>query len=124
METFNNQHPVTYATIQQEDGKQIAVVHPAYIVTYKSQPGPPELLDLDAPFIPSVESPSEVGEMSSIPFEKWHAMPQEIERKVDESPEESSHHEVAVNSEIGHQSSNSDQLKYYGGFLPLIPGQK
>nr|CAH0113789.1 unnamed protein product [Daphnia galeata] len=124
METFNNQHPVTYATIQQEDGKQIAVVHPAYIVTYKSQPGPPELLDLDAPFIPSVESPSEVGEMSSIPFEKWHAMPQEIERKGDESPEESSHHEVAVNSEIGHQSSNSDQLKYYGGFLPLIPGQK
>ncbi|XP_046634848.1 proline-rich protein 36-like [Daphnia pulicaria] len=125
MESFNNQHPVTYATIQQEDGKQIAVVHPAYIVTYKSQPGPPELLDLDAPFVPSVESPSEVGEMSSIPFEKWHAMPQEIERKGDESPEESSHHETAVNSQTGKQQpSGGDQLKFYGGFLPLIPGQK
>ncbi|XP_032785069.2 titin [Daphnia magna] len=124
MESFNNQQPVTYATIQQEDGKQIAVVHPAYIVTYKSQPGPPELLDLDAPFVPSVESPSEIGEMSSIPFEKWHALPQEIERKGEESPKETSHRGVGDSSQIGHQSSGSDQLKYYGGFLPLVPGQK
>ncbi|XP_057375823.1 BRD4-interacting chromatin-remodeling complex-associated protein-like [Daphnia carinata] len=121
MESFNNQQPVTYATIQQEDGKKIAVVNPAYIVTYKSQPGPPELLDLDAPFVPSVESPSEVGEMSSIPFEKWHALPQEIERKGEESPEEISQRGVVDSSQIGHQSSGSDQLKYYGGFLPLIP---
>ena len=114
MEAFNNpQQPVTYSTIQQEDGKQIAVVHPAYIVTYKPQP--PELIDLDAPFIPSVESASKEGEMSSIPFEKWHAMPQEIERKGEEAA--IAHHEI--NAPI-----TSDKFEYQGGFLPLIPQHK
>lgn len=56
-QSFNQLGPVKYSTIQQEDGKQIAVVHPAYIVTYRAKPGVPDLYDLDAPFQPSQQAP-------------------------------------------------------------------
>ena len=52
-DSFSQLAPVKYSTIEQEDGKQIAVVHPSYVVTYK--PGAPELIDLEAPFITSAD---------------------------------------------------------------------
>lgn len=116
-QSFNYQEPVTYSTIQQEDGKQIAVVHPAYIVTYKNRPGPPSLESLDAPFIPSIETPLEEGEMSSIPFEKWHAMHHEDDRATagsqDTLPQASNQHQQTAGSGI------SPSL--HGGFVPFDP---
>lgn len=120
VEKITNQNPATYATIQQEDGKQIAVVHPAYIVTYKSRSGSPELVDLDIPFIPSVESPSSEGELTSIPFEKWHVMPQEIERK-DEVPLVDEQVDRSETTSTSSPIINSGKLEYFGGFIPVNP---
>lgn len=116
---FDYQQPATYSTIQQEDGKQIAVVHPAYIVTYKNRPSPPSLESLDAPFIPSVESPSEEGEMSSIPFEKWHAMHHENEQaSSQDSIQEGSE------SHYSHAAAGSGvNPSFHGGFLPFDPSK-
>lgn len=124
VETNQLKQTAKYATIQQEDGKQIAVVHPAYIVTYKSRSGSPEMIDLDIPFVPSVESPSSEGELTSIPFEKWHVLPQDnIERKGEEPVEQVDRSETITSNDNDSPSSNS-KLEYYGGFQPIIPRWK
>jgi hypothetical protein len=86
IQSFGHQEqPVTYSTIQKEDGNKIAVVHPAYIVTYKNKPPPPSLEYLQAPFIPSVESGAiEEGELESgsITVEKWHHNSNNFNNKV------------------------------------------
>ena len=94
-DSFSQFAPVKYSTIEQEDGKQIAVVHPSYVVTYK--PGAPELIDLEAPFIANAESfldTSAGDQQASKTFQK-------------DSPRES--------------SSTSDLAPdYHNGFLPII----
>ena len=95
-DSFSQFAPVKYSTIEQEDGKQIAVVHPSYVVTYK--PGALELIDLEAPFIANAES------------------------FLDTSVDDRDSSKTSQNDSIRKSFSTSDvEPDYHDGFLPVIP---
>lgn len=95
-DSFSQFAPVKYSTIEQEDGKQIAVVHPSYVVTYK--PGALELIDLEAPFIANAES------------------------FLDTSVDDRDSSKTSQNDSIRKSFSTSDvEPNYHDGFLPVIP---
>ena len=113
---FNPQQTVTYSTIQQEDGKKIAVVHPAYIVTFKHKPGPPELIDLDAPFVPSVESsPQNTG----VSLEKWSVMP-----TTTEQPTEATQASKIAETIEKKPTPAKEGFNLESGFVPFVPDEK
>ena len=125
------EQPVTYSTIQKEDGNKIAVVHPAYIVTYKNKPPPPSLEYLQAPFIPSVESGAiEEGELESgsTTVEKWQAGSTHNNNQQQSfyiGPDSLS--EASVYSEIAYdpnkQTESGNNVNYESGFYPIaVPG--
>ena len=134
--SFSQEQPVTYSTIQKEDGNKIAVVHPAYIVTYKNKPPPPSLEYLQAPFIPSVESGAieegeEIGELESASGidhhqENWHFSGQHNSNPPDSLPDSSSSvinisHGPINNSNNNNKQKENANLNYESGFYPIVP---
>jgi len=129
-QTFNQLAPVQYSTIQQEDGKQIAVVHPAYIVTYRVKPGSPDLINLDAPFLPSVEGPTSAESAEEPSLQQWHALETDrsdthVQHEESASIQPTAHHDnrQVIEPRNPSSSSSSGQPNYETGFLPFIPGQ-